>query len=126
MPKVSLRTPVRPPVRLPVTVVPVEENREPHVRISNPEGARFTSRRRAEKFVARGWAVWSGNAIRFTGDKDRKTPVKARAEFRATRIDASLEAAQKIIANDSFLGEISCNENVEVENSRCNVPCFRF
>jgi 5-methylcytosine-specific restriction endonuclease McrA len=86
MPKVSLRTPVRPPLRLPVTVVPVQDNREPYVRISNPEGARFTSRRRALKFVARGWAVWSGNAIRFITE-DRGTPRKARAEFRATQIE---------------------------------------
>ena len=87
MPKVSLRTPVPPPVRLPATVVPVHDNPEPYVRITNPEGARFTSRRRALKFVARGWAVWSGSALRFINDTDRKTPSKARAEFRAALIE---------------------------------------
>ena len=95
MPKVSLRTPVRPPVRQPLTVVPLEDNQESHVRISNPEGARFTSRRRAEKFVARGWAVWSGNAIRFIVGTDRKTPVEARAEFRATRIETCAATVAK-------------------------------
>ena len=58
------------------------------MRISNPEGARFTSRRRAERFVARGIAVWSGDAISFIDvGTDKKTPRKARAEFRATRIE---------------------------------------
>jgi len=82
---VSLDTPLRPPVRLPVTVAPVQQNRAPDVRISNPKGSSFTTRRRAERFVALGFAVWSGNAIRFITE-DRGTPSKVRAEFRAARI----------------------------------------
>jgi len=76
------RTPVRPPV----TVAPVQQNRAPDVRVSNPKGSRFTTRRRAERFVALGFAVWSGNAIRFITE-DRGTPKKARADARATRIE---------------------------------------
>jgi hypothetical protein len=76
------------PVRPPLTTATVQKSPDRYVRILNPMGARFTSRRRAAKFVARGVAVWSGDAISFidTGG-DRGTPAKARAEFRATRIE---------------------------------------
>lgn len=86
IPKVSISTPVRPPVQ-PLALAPVQQSQDMHVRIINPKGASFTSRRRAERFVARGYAVWSGNAIRFIVGTDRKTPAEARAEFRATRIE---------------------------------------
>ena len=83
MPEVST-CPVRPPVPQPLALARVKES---HVRILNPKGAKFTSRRQAEKFVARGYAVWSGDAIRFIIGADSKAPATARAEFRATRIE---------------------------------------
>jgi len=87
MPKVSLFTPVRPPVRKQHDPAPAQQDQHRQVRIINPQGGGFTSRQRAERFVARGYAVWSGNAIRFVNDIVRQTPARARAEFRATSIE---------------------------------------
>lgn len=46
------------------------------------------------RVVARGWAVWSGNAIRFI-NTEAKSRAEARAEFRATRVETCAATALK-------------------------------
>jgi len=85
MPKVSINGPVRPPVSLPQPR-PQEKAVDRYVRVINPKGSAFTSRRRADKFVSRGHAVWVGNAIRFVHEYSNTAGMR-RAQYRAALIE---------------------------------------
>lgn len=93
MPEVFIRHPVCPPIHTTLGQSASRDaastrKRERSVLILNPIGAGSTSSPRAEKFVARGWAVWvDDSTIRFVERAQASTPQKARAEFREGAVE---------------------------------------
>lgn len=92
MPEVYRHTPVRPPLRKPAGPASAEPDAPHSVRVIHRGGIGFTSQRRARGFVAKGYAVWAGDAIRFI---DNRMPAQSLSKHLASRVEACAAVAAK-------------------------------